>query len=146
MVNALVNSRLDYYSLFSEVCPVLTNTNCSVFKTHLVGLSLIAIYTHELLLFFKKLHWLPVEFRCIFKTAILVYKFLHSGHPSYSSPHLSICCGRCGTRYNYPDKRFLEVPQYYPSVHKPKKHFSHSFALDAPILCLFQEKDKILHL
>ena len=90
----------------------------------------------------KQLYWLPVEFRCIFKTATLVYKFLHIGHPSYLSPHLSIhCgrygtkflhighpsylsphlsihCGRYGTRYNHPDKRFLEVPRYYPSVHK----------------------------
>ena len=69
----------------------------------------------------KQLHWLPVAFRCIFRTATLIYKFLHSSHPSYFSPHLSIHCGRYGTRYNHPDKRFLEVPQYYPSVHKSKK-------------------------
>ena len=82
----------------------------------------------------KKLHWLPAEFRCIFKTATLVYKFLYSGHPNYFSPHLSIHCGRYGTRYNHPDKRLLEVPQFYPSVHKSKKHFGHSFAFDAPTL------------
>ena len=64
----------------------------------------------------------------------MVYKFLHSGHPSYFCPHLSICWGRYGTRYNRPDKRFLEVPQYYSSVHKSKEHFSHSFAFDAPTL------------
>ena len=29
-------------------------------------------------------------------------------------------------------KRFLEVPQYYSSVHNSKKHFGHSFAFDAP--------------
>ena len=29
---------------------------------------------------------------------------------------------------------FLEVPQFYPSVHKLKKHFGHSFAFDAPTL------------
>ena len=39
-----------------------------------------------------------------------------------------------GTRYNRPDKRFLKVPQFYPSVHKSKKHFGHSFAFDAPTL------------
>ena len=82
----------------------------------------------------KKLHWLPVEFRCIFKTVTLVYKFLHSGHPNDFSPHLSISCRRGGTRYNRPDKRFLEIPQYYPSVHKSKKHFGHSFTFDDPTL------------
>ena len=80
----------------------------------------------------KRLHWLPVESRCIFKTATLVYKFLHSGHPSYFGPLLPTRCGRYSTRYNHPDKRFLEVPQFCPSVHKSKNHFGHSFAFDAP--------------
>ena len=53
-----------------------------------------------------------------FKTTTLVYKFLHSGHPPNFSPLLPICCGGYGTRYNHPDKSFLEVPQYYSSVHK----------------------------
>ena len=29
----------------------------------------------------KKLHWLPIEYRCVYKTALLVYKFIHSGTP-----------------------------------------------------------------
>ena len=32
------------------------------------------------------------------------------------------------------DKRFLEVPQFFPSVHKSKIHFGHSFAFDAPMV------------
>ena len=60
------------------------------------------------------------------------YKFLHSGHPSYFGPLLPTRCGRYSTRYNHPDKRFLEVPQFCPSVHKSKNHFGHSFAFDAP--------------
>ena len=31
----------------------------------------------------KTLHWLPIEHCSIFKTALLVYKFLHSGYPKY---------------------------------------------------------------
>ena len=57
----------------------------------------------------RKLHWLQVEFCFIFKIATLIYKFLHSGHPNYFSPLLSIHCGTCGTRY-----------------------FGHSFAFDSP--------------
>ena len=64
----------------------------------------------------KQLYWLPFEFCCIFKTATLIYKFLHSGHQSYFSHLLSILCGKYGTRYNLPDKKFMEVPQVYPSV------------------------------
>ena len=99
-------------TLFSEVCPVSTCTNCSVFKTHLVGLSESAIDTHSLFLFLKKLHWLPVEFWCIFKTATSLYKLLHSGHPSYFNPQLSIYCGKYGTTDNSSDKRlwrFLNI-------------------------------------
>ena len=66
----------------------------------------------------KQLHFVPIEFHCIFKTGTLVYKFLHSGHPSYFGSLLFTCCGRFSRRYNCPDKRFLEVPQFSPSVHK----------------------------
>ena len=36
----------------------------------------------------KELHWLPDEHRSAFKTATLVYKFLHSGLPQYFDPYL----------------------------------------------------------
>ena len=134
VANALVSSRPDYCNSLFRSLSSFNMRNLQCIQTHLVGLSQIAIDTHRLLLFSKKLHWLPVEFRCIFKTATLVYKFLHNGHPSYFSPHLSIHYGRYGTTYNNPDKSFQEVPQYYPSVHKSKKHFIHSFAYYAPKL------------
>ena len=134
--NALVSSRLDYCnSLFRSL------SSFNMCKLQCIQNTLGRIvtncnrYSQATPILKIKLHWLPVEFQCIFKTATLVYKFHHSGHPSYFSPHLSIYCGRYGTRYNCPDKRFLEVPQYYPPVHKCKKnHSSHSFAFDAPIL------------
>ena len=37
----------------------------------------------------KILHWLPIEQRSIFKTALLVYKFLNCGQPRYFAPFLS---------------------------------------------------------
>ena len=80
----------------------------------------------------KRLHWLPVKFLSIFKTATLVFTFLYSGHPSYFGPLLSTHRGRYSTRFNHPDKRFLDSFQFYPSVYKSKKHFGHSFAFDAP--------------
>ena len=49
--NALVISHLITVTLSSGVCPVLSCTNCSVFKTHLLGLSQTVTNTHRHLLF-----------------------------------------------------------------------------------------------
>ena len=62
-------------------------------------------------------HCCRVDFCCIFKTATLVYKFLHIGHASHFGFLLSTHCGRYSTRYNHPHKRFFKVPHFYPSVH-----------------------------
>ena len=80
----------------------------------------------------QKLHWLPVKYRCIFKTATLVYKFLHSGSPSYFKPSLSFSSCPYSTRHSHPDRQYLTVPPFHSSVFKSAKHFGHSFAFDAP--------------
>ena len=46
----------------------------------------------------KKLHWLPVEQPMVFKTATLVYKFLHTGFPRYFAPLLSSYTSSYSTR------------------------------------------------
>ena len=38
----------------------------------------------------KAFHWLPVRHCCIFKTAFLVYKYLHTNCPKYFSPFLKV--------------------------------------------------------
>ena len=76
--NALVGSRLDYCnSLFrsfsvldlcklqNSLARIVTNTTK---YSHITPVG-------------KTLHWLPIEHRSILKTALLVYKFLHSGYP-----------------------------------------------------------------
>ena len=80
----------------------------------------------------QKLHWLPVKYRCIFKTAILVYKCLHSGSPSYFELFLSFSSCPYSTRHSHPDRQCLTVPPFHLSVFKSAKHFGHSFAFDAP--------------
>ena len=126
--NTLLNVHLDYcnslltslfnfnmhklQSIQNTLCRFVTNCNRYSLGTPIL----------------KPLHWLPVEFWCIFKTVTLVYKFLHSGHPSDFSPHLSILSGRYGRTYNHPDKRFTQVPHYYPSVHKSNKILQSQFS------------------
>ena len=80
----------------------------------------------------QKLHWLPVRYRCIFKTVTLVYKFLHSGSPSYFEPFLSFSSCPYSTRHSHPDRQYVTVPPFHSSVFKSAKHFGHSFAFDAP--------------
>ena len=80
----------------------------------------------------KKLHWLPVEQRIVFKTVTLVYKYLHTGFPRYFSPHLSSYSSSYSTRRSESGGNFLVIPKFCPSVHKSVKQFGNSFAFDAP--------------
>ena len=89
--NALVSSRLDYCN------PLFRGLSCfKQYKLQSIQSTLIRIVTNHrkyahVTPIVKQLHWLPVCLLStgIFKTARLVYKFLHSGSPSYFEPFLS---------------------------------------------------------
>ena len=80
----------------------------------------------------QALHWLPIRHRCIIKTELLVYKFLHTNCPKYFSPFLKVRQCAYNTRLNQSDGIILHVPQYQPSIYKSTKQFGLSFAYDAP--------------
>ena len=130
--NALVSSRLDYCnSLFRGLScfnlhklQSIQNTLARIVTNH-------RKYAHVTPIL-KQPHWLPVKYRCMFKTATLVYKFLHSGSPSYFQPFLSPSSCSYSTRRSHPDHQYLTVPPFRSSVFKSVKHFDHSFAFDAP--------------
>ena len=130
--NALVGSRLDYCnSLFRSLSAY------NMRKLQCVQNSLARVVTNTSRLSHispvrKQLHWLPIEYRCIFKTALLVYKFLHTGAPGYFSPFLKPRQSVYKTRSSQADGVLLVVPQFTPSIHKSTKQFSASFAFDAP--------------
>ena len=113
--NALVSSCLDYCnSLFRGLSGFnqhklqsIQNTLARIVTNH-------RKYAHVTPIL-KKLHWLPVKYRCIFKTATLVYKFLHSGSPSYFELFLSFNSCPYSTRHSHPDRQYLTVP---PSIHQ----------------------------
>ena len=75
---------------------------------------------------------LPIRHRCIFKTALLVYKYLHTNCPKYFSPFLKVRQCAYNTRLSQSDGIILHVPQYQPSIYKSTKQFGLSFAYDAP--------------
>ena len=60
----------------------------------------------------KKLHWLPVEQRTVFKTATLVYKYLHTGFPRYFAPYLSSYSSSYSTRRSQSGGNFLVIPKF----------------------------------
>ena len=80
----------------------------------------------------KALHWLPIRHCCIFKTALLVYKYLHTNCPKYFSPFLKVRQCVYNTRLSHSDGIILHVPQYQSSIYKSTKQFGLSFAYDAP--------------
>ena len=110
--NALVSSRLDYCnSLFRGLSGFnqhklqsIQNTLARIVTNH-------GKYAHVTPIL-KKLHWLPVKYRCIFKTA------------SCSCPY--------STRHSHPDHQYLTVLLSIHQSFKSAKHFGHSFAFDAP--------------
>ena len=130
--NALVGNRLDYCnSLFRSFSAL------DLRKLQCVQNSLARIVTNttkysHITPVRMNLHWLPIEHRSIFKTALLVYKFLNCGHPKYFAPFLEPRQSVYNTRKSQADDVFLEVPHFATSIYKSSKHFGLSFAYYAP--------------
>ena len=82
----------------------------------------------------KTLHWLPIRKRIIFKTLVLVYKYLTTGQSKYFTLYLFLYKSAVNTRHSNPKSMFLQVPHYCSSIHKSKVHFNNSFSYDAPKL------------
>ena len=82
----------------------------------------------------RTLHWLPIRQRIIFKTLVLVYKYLTTGQPKYFAPYLPLYKSAMNTRRSNPKKLFLQVSHYCAAIHKSKVHFNNSFSYDVPKL------------
>ena len=131
--NALVGCRLDYcsHSLFRSLSALdLRKLQC-VQNSLAIIVTNTTKYSH-ITPVRKILHCLPIEHRSIFKTALLVYKFLHCGYPKYFAPFLKPRQSVNNTRKSQADGVFLEVPHFATSIHKSSKHFGLSFTYDAP--------------
>ena len=132
VVNALVSSRLDYCnSLFRSLSMFILCKLQYIRNSAARIVSNTSKYT-RITPVLKKLHWLPVEHRSVFKTATLVYKFLHTGFPKYFAPYISSCSSSYSTRCSQSGGNFFVIPKFQPSVHKSIKQFGYSFAFDAP--------------
>ena len=68
----------------------------------------------------------------MFKTATLVYKFLHTGFYKYLFGYLPFLSSCSSTRCSQSSGNFLVVSKFYPSTYKSVQQFGYSFAFHAP--------------
>ena len=136
VASALVSSWLDYCnSLFRSLCQF----NLCKLQCIQNGVPRIASNTRRytsITPVLKKLHWLSVEHRSIFKTATFFYKFLHTGFPKYFAPYISSYSSSYSTRCSQSVGTFLVIPKFQPSIHKSVKQSCYSFALVSLIVSL----------
>ena len=134
IANALVSSRLDYCNSLFRSLSSRNATRLQYVQNALARFVTGASkYTH-ITSTLRTLHWLPVRQRTIFKTLVLVCKYLTTGQPKYFAPYLSLYKSAMNTRRSNPKNLFLQVPHYCVSIHKSKVHFNNSFSYDAPKL------------
>ena len=132
--NALVGSRLDHCNSLFRSFSALDLRKLQCVQNSLAGIVTNTTKYSHITPVRKTLldHWLPIEHRSIFKTALLVNKFLHRAYPKYFAPFLKPRHSIYNTHKSQADGVFLEVPDFDPSVYKSSKHFGLSFAYDAP--------------
>ena len=134
MANVLISSHLDFCNtLFRS----LSKLNLRKFQCIQNSAARIVTNTckfSSITPVLKELHWLPVEHRLAFKTATLVYIFLHSGLPQYFDSYLQLYSCGYNTRHCQNAGKYLTVPKFQPSILKSVKEFTISFVFDAPTL------------
>ena len=132
VANVLVRSRLDYCNSLFRNCSKFNLCELQCIQKSVARIvSNTSRYT-SITPVLKKLHWLPVKQCTVFKTATLVYIFLHTSFPRYFAPYLSSYSSSYSTRRSQSVGNFLVIPCVYPSVHKSVKEVGNSFAFDAP--------------
>ena len=134
LANALVSSRLDYCnSLYRS----LSSRDLNKLQCDQNTLARIVTRTSKfshITPVLRSLHWLPIRHRIEFKIATIIYKSLHTGLPAYFNDHLTRYTCKVNTRRGNPDKLFLHVPLYKPSINKSKVQFQNSLSYDGPSL------------
>ena len=109
VANALLSSRLDYYdSLFRSLSSKNIRRLQNIQNCLALFVSGASRFSHVSPIL-KSLHWLPVKQRIIFKSLLLIYKFLTTGKPKYLAPYLSLYTSAVKTRHSNPEKMFLPL-------------------------------------
>ena len=132
--NALVGSRLDYCNYLFRGLSALDLRKLQCLQNSLARIVANTTKYSHITPVRKALHWLPIKYHSIFKTVVLVYKFLHSGNLKCFESFLIPRHSAYNTCRSQSDGMFLEV-SHFASVFSTQKHFGLSFAYDAPMIC-----------
>ena len=142
-------------TLYSEVWPISTCADYSVFKTHLLGLSQTVIHTQRHLLFPNNSTGCQSNFTVSLKLPLWLISFF----TVIISTILVLFCLLIWKIWHKIQRSKLKVPgvsHIYPSLHESKNHNNHSFTCDtptvwndlpddvhsAPTLACFRKKEK----
>ena len=109
---ALVRSQLYYCNSLTRGLSAL-----DLRKLQCVQNSLARIVANTIIPVRKVLDWLPIKYHSMFKTAMIIYKFLHSCNAQYFEPFLIPRHSAYNTRQSQSDGIFLEIP-HFASVFK----------------------------
>ena len=131
--NALVGCHLDYCNSLFRGLSALDLRKLQCVQNSLARIVANTTKYSHITPVRKALHWLPIKYCFIFNTAVLVYKFLHSGNPKYFELFLIPRHSAYNTRRSQSDGMFLEVP-HFASGFKSRKHFGLSFAYYTPMI------------
>ena len=119
IANALVSSRLDYCNSLFRSLSSRNATRLQYVQNALARFVTGASkYTH-ITSTLRTLHWLPIRQRIIFKTLVLVYKYLTTDQPNYFAQYLSLYKSAMNTRRSNPkncSSRFLLI--VLPSINQ----------------------------
>ena len=117
VANALVSSRLDYCNSLFRSLSKFNHRKLQCIQNSAARIVSNTSRYSNIIPVLKKLHWLPVEQRMVFKTATLVYMFLHTGFPQYFAPYLSSYSSFYSTRRSHSGGNFLVSLKFHLSVH-----------------------------
>ena len=110
IANALVSSRLDYCNSLFRSLSSRNATRVQYVQNALARFVTGASKYTDITSTLRTLHWLPIRQRIIFKTLVLVYKYLTTGQPKYFAPYLHLYKSAMNTRRSNPKNLFLQVP------------------------------------
>ena len=141
--NAVVGSRLDYCTSLFRGLSVSNLRKLQCIQKSLVRIVCRATYLSHTTPLRKALHWLPIRHRCIFKTALLVYKYLHTNSPKYFSPFLKVrqSTKQFGLSFAYDaPKIWNELPddvRSATSIASFRKNLRHTYSAKLILLSIF---------
>ena len=128
--NALIGSRLDYCNSLFRGFSTLDLRKLQCVQNSLARIVAITTKYSHITPVRKVLHWFPIKYHSVFKTAVLVYKFVQSGNPKYFELFLIHRHSAYNTHQSQSDGMYLEVPLFasvssLKSILAPVLHMTH---------------------